>query len=158
MKYIKIVVELSEYTGLIVPVVFPNVLTHKAMADLTISQLEKQYPGKAIKTVSAGFTTLLDIEVSGRSESLNIDSEEDDKNLIMFNDYNAILDLPTEKRRPYERSEDHKNRIFRQGQKPVSVYECKIGQPSVVDFSRKPFEQPENWKRRINELIKRLRS
>lgn len=88
MKFIKIIVEIQEGTGMVLPVMFPNCLVHKDMAEMVEELCKKYWPkAKRINVVSAGdFDPGKDMQVGGKSTTLNLEASFEDKLHILVND------------------------------------------------------------------------
>ncbi|QNX16012.1 hypothetical protein IC793_00910 [Acinetobacter seifertii] len=85
MKYIMFKQEREELVELI-PVIFPNKLVHKDVADA----LMQTPPFKDCSVQSAGSISLLNLEANGHSETLNVASNpRTDSFIIKMNDYGA---------------------------------------------------------------------
>ncbi len=92
MKYVVVEVEIKNDMVLEVPVIFPNHLIHKDMADALIEVLRKGFPKALIQPVSAGDINSAEINANcyGNSTSLHLSAREgEDKILIQANDYGA---------------------------------------------------------------------
>lgn len=84
MKYIMFQQQHGEMTKL-VPVIFPNDLVHKEVADAL-----QQLVLKDTVIHSAGSISLLNLKPEGRSTTLNIEADHDtDELVIKMNDYGA---------------------------------------------------------------------
>lgn len=93
MKYIVLACRMTNDATLELPVVFPNNLVHREVADALVPCVQKHFPGKAVTVVSAGeiSSTVFGSDMChGRSDTLNMNSRgaEDDA-LLMMNDYGA---------------------------------------------------------------------
>lgn len=91
MKYIIIERELGDGIKQTIPILFSNSMIHKDMAEAVMSSIRiRSTRLENLKVVSAGFVTSKIISTNGTSESLNIDSREEDAMLIQMNDYMSI--------------------------------------------------------------------
>ncbi len=77
--------------GHMLPVIFPNAMIHSDMAEY-IQHMMLMKEDQHIEPVSAGFVSMKG-QVSGRSESLDLDSREEDAMYITFNDSVSTLPL-----------------------------------------------------------------
>jgi hypothetical protein len=93
MKYIKIIVEIEEGTGVVMPVIFSNNLVHKDMAEVCKKLAKKCWPkSKSIEVVSAGELKLgFDFKVGGKSTSLDLESSPEDRLQLLMNDSMSII-------------------------------------------------------------------
>ena len=70
-----------------VPVIFPNSLVHKDMADTLIRMCPGFEGGKAVSGGFLSSTGLCQDPVHGESESLKLKSRPEDTDLILMHDY-----------------------------------------------------------------------
>lgn len=93
MKYIV----LEGPQGQKLPVIFPNVMVHKDVAEALVMTLGAQStPDNLVwfKPVSAGFVNLAVSDAYGESETLNMKSDPGDRLRINVADYSAGVESP----------------------------------------------------------------
>lgn len=75
-----------------IPIIFPNILVHKDVADYMIVLLSHKHQWDA-KAVSAGEVCFIGnrVVVSGESATLGLKAKPEDAYLIQMHDYNAGL-------------------------------------------------------------------
>lgn len=85
MKYVMFEVKLN-LTTMSVPVLFPNLVVHKEVADAMAMCLRRHWRGAEIKPVSAGFISQLEVaKAHGKSESMgDLESRPIDADIIML--------------------------------------------------------------------------
>jgi hypothetical protein len=77
------------------PVIFPNVLVHKDVAEGVIRAVGRQPPeGRWFKPVTAGFVNLAVSDAYGESETLNMKSDPGDRVRINVADYSGGIQSP----------------------------------------------------------------
>lgn len=94
MKYVVFQVSLTDDHNLEIPVVFPGNLVHSIVTEDFINALQKHFPSKVIRPISAGFLSSMvfgGVMCHGDSESLKLNSRgpEDDALLIGL-DYGSM--------------------------------------------------------------------
>lgn len=95
MKYVMIRVALRGMHRDI-PVIFPDIMTHSAVAEKMVEALNADHPRATVRPISAGFVSSLDCRVDchGKSESLNMQSRGSlDGEIIRCHDYSHGLTL-----------------------------------------------------------------
>jgi hypothetical protein len=85
MKYITLIVSPKEGNQVVLPLIFPAYFNHNDMAKIFARQTFKIF-NTMPHVRSAGFINAIG-ECSGRSETLNIESMEDDSSIINTYDY-----------------------------------------------------------------------
>lgn len=70
-----------------IPIVFPNMLVHKQMAEDVVLRIKCGTPSATVTVRSAGTISLTDLTCSGYSESLGLGPHEDDALIIRTHDY-----------------------------------------------------------------------
>lgn len=84
MKYIMIEVRPDLKDCIInIPVIFPDMLVHKLIADQIKAMMVMEHGWSNIKTVSAGFIRMSDLKCYGKSETLNLDSRPEEDTAII---------------------------------------------------------------------------
>lgn len=88
MKYVKIVVTMDQYSELVIPMIFSNMLVHSKVAEMAGKMIEIQWPGKKYRVEGAGDIAfaLGSIQCGGQSTSLNVKAAPTDVRDIQFND------------------------------------------------------------------------
>ncbi len=94
MKYIVMHVELQKGGQLEIPIMFPELLVHKDIADAIKDVLIAQFKGSVVKPIAGGFVNSADcaVECCRESTSLKLKSrEEEDSQLIQMSDYGGCI-------------------------------------------------------------------
>ena len=80
-KYVMFQIEIGECTVQEIPVIFPDVFVHKHVEQY-LSRLFVREHQKFPKCVSAGFIRLGNVTTYGKSDSMNLESREEDASII----------------------------------------------------------------------------
>jgi len=87
MKYIMFEVKLSSSISVSVPIIFPSSLIHRHVVSSVLPTLRVTYRDKNVRLVSAGFYDTISGDCSGKSETLNIECNKGDKEIILSYEY-----------------------------------------------------------------------
>lgn len=85
-KYVMFEVEMDEHTRKMVPIIFPDFMIHEDIAKTTVKLLKSTHKMDA-KVFSAGDIQFEYPICSGRSSTLKIDSDDEDRRIISTYDY-----------------------------------------------------------------------
>ena len=85
MKYIMVQVE--KPVRRVIPIIFPNEIVHKLMADAAIGMLRDHHRLNKCKVVGAGEIHIGGVNCGGKSESLKVRSKKSDAQTILGIDY-----------------------------------------------------------------------
>lgn len=70
-----------------VPVIFPEFMVHRDVSQYFQTLLRRNHPFTEVRPVSAGFFDVVEGKVSGRSETLGLDSNQEDELTILTYQY-----------------------------------------------------------------------
>lgn len=87
MKYVMIEVSLGGEVAKLVPIIFPDFMTHVDIAKAGTEILANIHRLNDVRVVSAGDIDLSLVECSGSSETLKTESNEEDAKVINSYDY-----------------------------------------------------------------------
>ncbi len=92
MKYVMLGVDSSDESTILVPIIFPNLLVHSMVSKKIEELVKEMWPNRNVRVLSAGDISMEDIQVGGKSTTLNLDSHPFDSKFINFIDYSPAYD------------------------------------------------------------------